>query len=135
MEDMIPAIMESGFSGIFIVITNPIDVMTYYVQKLSGLPSNQVIGTGTALDSARLKYHLEDVMDVDSQSVHALYMGKRGDSQVIPWSQITVGGKKNLDIIHDNKELLEGFDINHVAERIKMIADRIMNFQREMVDS
>lgn len=115
---MIPAIMESGFSGIFIVITNPIDVMTYYVQKLSGLPSNQVIGTGAALDSARLKYHLEDVMDVDSQSVHALYMGKHEDSQVIPWSQITVGGKKFLDIIHDNKELLEGFDINHVAERI-----------------
>lgn len=127
MDDIVPAIMGSGFSGIIVVITNPVDVITYYVQKLSGLPSNKVIGTGTALDSARLKYHLADVMGVDLQSVHAICMGEHGDSLVIPWSQITVGGKKFLDIIHDNKELFEGFDIKHVAENIKMIANRIMN--------
>jgi len=127
MEDIVPSIMESGFSGIFVVITNPVDVMTYYVQKLSGLPSNKVIGTGTVLDSARLKYYLADVMDVDSQSVHAICMGEHGDSQVIPWSQITVGGKRFLDILHDNKELLKGFDIYQVAENIKLIAYRIVN--------
>lgn len=127
MESIVPAIMESGFLGIIVVITNPVDVMSYYVHKISGLPANKVIGTGTALDSARLKYHLADVMNVDPQSVHALCMGEHGDSQVIPWSQITVGGKKFLDIISDNKVRLEGFDINSVTEDIKMIAYRIVN--------
>ena len=127
MEGVVPAIMESDFSGIIVVITNPVDVMSYYVHKLSGLPANKVIGTGTALDSARLKYHLADVMSVDPQSVHALCMGEHGDSQVIPWSQITVGGKRFLDIIKDNKVRLEGFDIDSVAEDIKMIAYRIVN--------
>lgn len=127
MKSIVPAIMESGFSGIFVVITNPVDVMSYYVQKLSGLPANKVVGTGTALDSARLKYHLADVMSVDPQSVHALCMGEHGDSQIIPWSQVTVGGKKFLDIIRDNKARLQEYDINSVAEDIKMIAYRIVN--------
>ena len=127
MESIVPAIMASGFSGIIVVITNPVDVMAYYVHKLSGLSANKVIGTGTALDSARLKYHLADVMSVDPQSVHALCMGEHGDSQVSPWSQITVGGKRFLDIIKDNKVRLEGFDIDSVSEDIKMIAYRIVN--------
>jgi L-lactate dehydrogenase len=127
MKSIVPAIMESGFSGIFVVITNPVDVMSYYVQKLSGLPASKVIGTGTALDSARLKYHLADTMNVDPQSVHALCMGEHGDSQIIPWSQITVGGKKFLDIIKDNKSRLQSFDINSVSDDIKMIAYRIVN--------
>jgi L-lactate dehydrogenase len=127
MKDIIPAIMKSGFSGIFVVITNPVDVMSYYVYKLTGLLAHKVIGTGTALDSARLKYHLADVMDVDPQSVSAICMGEHGDSQMIPWSQITVGGKKFLDIVHDNKARLGTFDVNNVAENIKMIAYRVVN--------
>lgn len=127
MESIVSPIMKSGFSGIIVVITNPVDVMSYYVHKLSGLPANKVIGTGTALDSARLKYHLADVMNVDPQSVHALCMGEHGDSQVIPWSQITVGGKKFLDIINDNKVRLGEFNIDSVSEDIKMIAYRIVN--------
>lgn len=127
MESIVPPIMKSGFSGIIVVITNPVDVMSYYVHKLSGLPANKVIGTGTALDSARLKYHLADVMNVDPQSVHTLCMGEHGDSQVIPWSQITVGGKKFLDIINDNKVRLGKFNIDSVSEDIKMIAYRIVN--------
>lgn len=127
MKSIVPNVMESGFSGIFVVITNPVDVMTYYVHKLSGLPDNKIIGTGTALDSARLKYHLADVMHVDPQSVHALCMGEHGDSQIVPWSQITVGGKRFLDILKDNKERLEEFDINSVSEITKMIAYRIVN--------
>jgi len=127
MDSIVPAIIKSGFSGIFVVITNPVDVMSYYVHKLSGLPANKIIGTGTALDSARLKYHLADVMSVDPQSVHALCMGEHGDSQIIPWSQVTVGGKRFLDIINDNKVRLEGFNINSVTEDIKKIAYRIVN--------
>lgn len=126
MKGVVPSIMASGFSGIIVVITNPVDVMTYYVQKLSGLPPHRIIGTGTALDSARLKYHLADVMSVDPQSVHAICMGEHGDSQIVPWSQVTVGGKKFIDIINDNKARLEGIDVEAVAKNIKMISYRIM---------
>jgi L-lactate dehydrogenase len=127
IKSIVPPIMKSGFSGVFVVITNPVDVMSYYVYKLSGLPANKVIGTGTALDSARLKYHLADTMKVDPQSVHALCMGEHGDSQIIPWSQVTVGGKKFLDIIKDNKVRLKEFNMNNLSEDIKMIAYRIVN--------
>ncbi len=126
MEDIVPAVMESGFSGIFVVITNPVDIITQYVYKLSGLPAGQVIGTGTSLDSARLKYYLADVMDVDPQSVHVTCMGEHGDSMVIPWSQVSVGGKNFLDIIHDNENLLSGFDITHAADNIKKIAYQVV---------
>lgn len=80
----------------FVVITNPVDVMTYYVQKLSGLPSYKVIGTGTALNSAGLKYHLADVMGVDPQIVHAgvpAVLNSQGEKN---WWNITCLTKKWL---------------------------------------
>lgn len=130
MKSVVPNIMDSGFSGIMIVITNPVDIMSYYVQRLSGLPAEKVIGTGTALDSARLKYYLADVMSVDPQSVHALCMGEHGDSQMIPWSQVTVGGKNFLDIIVDDKPRFKEIDVSSIAEDIKDIAYRIILAKR-----
>ncbi|MBT9775615.1 L-lactate dehydrogenase [Clostridium sp. MCC353] len=127
MNGVIPAVMGSGFDGSIVVITNPVDVISWYVQKLSGLPESRVIGTGTALDSARLRYHLADVMHVDPQSVYALCMGEHGDSQMIPWSQVTVGGKKFLEILQDNRDRLKEFDIGKVKENTAQIAYRIVN--------
>ncbi len=126
LESVVPAIMKSGFSGILVVITNPVDVMAHHACRLSGLPAGQVIGTGTALDSARLKYYLAEVMHVDPQSVSAVCMGEHGDSQFIPWSQVTVGGKKFLDIVRDNSDWLSAGDIDSIAENTKMMANRIM---------
>lgn len=87
------AVMDSGFHGIFLVITNPVDAMTYLVKSISGLPDSKVMGTGTALDSARLRYFLADLIGVDARSLEAMCMGEHGDSQMIPWSQVTVGRK------------------------------------------
>jgi len=120
--DIIPKVMQSGFSGIFIVITNPVDALTYLVYKLSGLPSHRVIGTGTSLDSARLKYFLADTMDVDPHSVEAMCMGEHGDSQMVPWSQVTVGAKRFSQILNDNPERLKGIDIHKVQKEICHIA-------------
>lgn len=127
MKGVVPAIMGNGFNGSIVVITNPVDVISGYVHKLSGLPESKVIGTGTALDSARLRYHLADVMHVDPQSVYALCMGEHGDSQMIPWSQVTVGGKKFLEILQDNRDRLREFDIAKVKENTAQIAYRIVN--------
>ena len=78
------AVMDSGFHGIFLVITNPVDAMTYLVKSISGLPDSKVMGTGTALDSARLRYFLADLIGVDARSLEAMCMGEHGDSQMIP---------------------------------------------------
>lgn len=119
-------VMKSGFQGIFVVVTNPVDPITFLVKKVSRLPSSRVIGTGTSLDSARLRMLLADTMGVDPRSVDAICMGEHGDSQMIPWSQVTVGGKNFNDILKDNKARLKGIEIDNVREEISQIAYDIM---------
>ncbi len=126
LESVVPNIMKSGFSGIIVVITNPVDVMTFHALRLSGLPAAKVLGTGTALDSARLRFYLAEVMHVDPLSVSAVCMGEHGDSQFIPWSQVTVGGKKFLDIVRDNADRWNAGDIDAISENTRMMANRIM---------
>lgn len=126
VQDIVPQVMQSGFAGIFIVITNPVDALTYLVHKLSGLPAHRVIGTGTSLDSARLRHFLADTMGVDPRSVEAMCLGEHGDSQMIPWSQVTVGAKKFSQILHDNPERLKGIDIHKVQQEISQIAYQIV---------
>lgn len=126
VSSIVSKVMDSGFKGVFVVITNPVDSMTYLVKKLSGLPDTKVIGTGTALDSARLRYFLADVMDVDARSVEAMCMGEHGDSQMIPWSQITVGAKKFTDIIQDYPDRVKGIKLDNVENKIAQIAYKIV---------
>ncbi|MFM2477751.1 L-lactate dehydrogenase [Celerinatantimonas sp. MCCC 1A17872] len=126
VSEIVPQVMQSGFAGIFIVITNPVDAISYLVHKISGIPSHRVIGTGTSLDSARLRYFLAETMDVDPRSVEALCMGEHGDSQMIPWSQVTVGAKSFTQILHDNPERLEGIDIHKVQQEISQIAYQVV---------
>ncbi|QBP18330.1 L-lactate dehydrogenase [Acetilactobacillus jinshanensis] len=83
-------IKVSGFHGILIVVTNPCDVMTYLYQKITGLPKNQVIGTGTLLDSARMKRHVSEAFHVDPRSVQGFTLGEHGGSQFIAWSTVRV---------------------------------------------
>lgn len=121
-ENTIPQIMSSGFSGFFIVVTNPVDVITAYVQALSGLPPERVIGTGTALDSARLRMYIADMLRVDPMSVTAFCMGEHGESQIIPWSLTAVGSKPLTEVITDNPDRLGRFDSSKAAEEIKKVA-------------
>ena len=111
VKSIVEPIMKSGFDGHFVVISNPVDVISYYIYKLAGLPKNQVIGTGTALDTARLKCLIAKKIDVDPRSVHCTVMGEHGDSQMVPWSRVTVGGKDFFNIIADNKDRLEGANL------------------------
>ena len=92
-KDMIGQIMENGFNGIFIVVSNPMDVMTYLTWKYSGLPSERVIGSGTILDSARLQFRISEKIGVHPKSVHAFQIGEHGDTEFALWSTATVGGE------------------------------------------
>jgi L-lactate dehydrogenase len=114
-KSFVKPIMESGFDGIFIVVSNPVDMVAYFVHQLSGLPKNQVIGTGTALDTARLQNIIAELVKVDPRSVYAYSMGEHGDSQMVPWSTVTIAGKPFYDIIQDNKELVGEVDLDQLV--------------------
>lgn len=115
IDSIVGPIMKSGFIGIFLLISNPVDIIAQYVYKLSGLPKSQVIGTGTALDSARLKTLIGDLVQIDPRSVHAYALGEHGDSQMVPWSRVTVGGKTFAEILRDNPERFKGVDLDQLV--------------------
>ena len=88
----IPEIAKQGFGGILLIVSNPVDILTWTAQKLSGLPPRQVIGSGTVLDTARLKQSLGAERRVDSRNVHAFIIGEHGDSELAVWSEANVSG-------------------------------------------
>ena len=117
VKTIVDPIMASGFDGIFIVVSNPVDIMAHYVHHLSGLPKNQVIGTGSALDTSRLQNFIAELVNVDPRSIYAYSMGEHGDSQMVPWSTVTVAGKPFQDIIHDNKDMLGDVDLDEIVKK------------------
>lgn len=125
MKEITENIMASGFNGIIIVASNPVDLMTYVVAKVSGLPKNQVFGSGTVLDTARLRYLMADYLKVSSKNVHAYIMGEHGDSSFVPWDHAYLGCKKIKDIMKDN---------NHPMDDLKKIHQGVINAAYEIID-
>jgi len=117
IRTIVDPVMASEFDGIFIVVSNPVDMIAYFVHQLSGLPKNQVIGTGTALDTARLQNFIAEVVNVDPRSVYAYSMGEHGDSQMVPWSTVTIAGKHFNDIIQDNRELVGDVNLDEIVRK------------------
>ncbi|MBY7145049.1 L-lactate dehydrogenase [Virgibacillus sp. NKC19-3] len=91
LKDIVGDVMASGFDGIFLVATNPVDVLTQAVLAFCGLPANQVIGSGTTLDSARLRYKLGEYFQISPKAVHAYIIGEHGDTELPLWSRVTIG--------------------------------------------
>lgn len=98
-KKIVESIMGSGFDGIIVVATNPVDVLTYTIWKYSGLPSSRVIGSGTILDSARFRFLLSEELDVDPRNIHAYIMGEHGDTELPVWSHVTIGGLRLSDYL------------------------------------
>ena len=119
------SIMASGFNGIIIVASNPVDLMAYIVYKVSGLPKNQVIGSGTVLDTARLRYLIGNYLKISSKNIHAYIMGEHGDSSFVPWQHCYVGCKKVTDVMRDNK---------HPMNDLKKIHEGVVNAAYEIIE-
>lgn len=90
-KQMIPQIVRYSPNSILLVVANPVDILTYFTYKLSGFPATRVIGSGTVLDTSRLKYHLAKIFDIDAKSVHGFMIGEHGDSEFPVWSALSVG--------------------------------------------
>ncbi len=91
-KNLIPELVQSCPEAIFLIVSNPVDVMTYVTWKLSGLPSTSVVGSGTVLDTARFRYLLAQNLHLDPRSIHAYIIGEHGDSEVAVWSRVNVAG-------------------------------------------
>ena len=113
MKEITENIMKSGFNGIIVVASNPVDVMTYVVAKTSNLPKRKVRGSGTVLDTARLRYMLADYFKISSKNIHAYILGEHGDSSFVPWTHSYIGCKKILDVMKDNNHKIETLDKIH----------------------
>lgn len=113
-QSFVPKIAALSPNSILLVVSNPVDILTYITYKLSGFPKERVIGSGTALDTSRLKYLISDYLDVDSRNIHSYILGEHGDSEIAAWSNTSIGGipikeyckQRNLDWNEDiEKEL------------------------------
>ena len=101
MKQVTQSVVESGFKGIFVIATNPVDLMTYVVQKVSNFPKEKVIGSGTVLDTSRLRYLIGDRLKISPKNVHAYIMGEHGDSSFVAWSHSYIGCKPLIDILKE----------------------------------
>lgn len=91
-KSIIPQLSDRNYKGILLIVANPVDVLTYAAKQLSGLPDDRVFGSGTVLDSARLRYNLSTHLGVDPRSIHAFIIGEHGDSEFAAWSSANVSG-------------------------------------------
>lgn len=125
IKDITEKIVDSGFKGIFLVASNPVDLMTYVVKKVSGFPTSKVIGSGTVLDTSRLRYSIGKYLEISSKNVHAYVMGEHGDSSFVPWNHAYVGCKRMLDIMQDNNYNEE--DLEKIYKEVQQAAYEIIN--------
>jgi len=119
-KDIVGKVMASGFNGIFVVATNPLDVMTYLTYKYSKLPSNKVIGTGTSLDTARLRLMIGKKLCINSKDIEAYVIGEHGDSEFIPWSNANIS-------LQNIKEFFNNEEMNDIENDVRNAAYEIIN--------
>lgn len=119
-KEIVTKAMENGFNGIFLIATNPLDVMTYVTWKYSGLPHHKIIGSGTILDTARLRYMISEKLNISTRNIHAYVIGEHGDSEFVPWSSAQVGTQ-------DIKDFISEEELNQISENVKNAAYEIIN--------
>ncbi len=132
-RSIIEPVTASGFDGIFLVATNPVDVMTRITYALSGFNPRRVLGSGTALDTARLRYLLGEYLRVDPRNIHAYVIGEHGDSEFVPWSQALLATKPIVEMCD---ELCDGQDeicvdrLNDIVAQVQGAAYKIIEAKR-----
>ena len=126
-QSIIPEIVKRDFGGILLIVSNPVDILTYVALKLSGLPEKRVLGSGTVLDTARLKYALGEHLGVDSRSVHSFIIGEHGDCEIAAWSSTNVSGIPLNDFCEMRGHFNHDAAMDAIAEKVKNSAYEIIS--------
>lgn len=121
-KDILKNVMQYHFEGIFIIATNPVDIMTYITWKITGFSKEKVIGTGTTLDSARLRYEIGNYLQINPKNIHAYVIGEHGDTELVPYSCATVG-LANLNLYLTKEEE------NYFEDKVRNMAYNIINMK------
>ncbi len=129
-RSIITPVVKSGFDGIFLVATNPVDIMTRVTYELSRFGASRVIGTGTSLDTARLRYLLGDYFTVDPKNIHAYVIGEHGDSEFVPLSQVMLATKQVSEILEDSRNPYCKDDMKKIEEQVRTAAYKIIEAKR-----
>lgn len=119
-------VMKSGFDGIFLIATNPVDILSYATWKYSGLPMERVIGSGTILDTARFRFLLGQYFHVDSRNVHAYIMGEHGDTELPVWSHANIGGRPIMNYFEEHKVGHSSDDLEKIFVNVRDAAYHII---------
>ena len=127
-RSIIEPVTASGFNGIFLVAANPVDIMTRITYALSGFNPRRVLGSGTALDTARLRYLLGEYLHVDPRNIHAYVMGEHGDSEFVPWSQALLATKPILELCGEEAVCQE--KLTEIAKEVQGAAYKIIDAKR-----
>jgi L-lactate dehydrogenase len=129
-KSIVEPVVSSGFKGIFLIATNPVDIMAHITRHLSGFDKKRVIGTGTTLDTARLRYMLGEYFQVDPRNVHAYVMGEHGDSEFVPWSQALIATKPVLRICEESGGKYSCEDVIRIGGEVKNAAEKIIEAKK-----
>ena len=129
-KSIVGPVVSSGFKGVFLVATNPVDIMAHVAQHLSNFDSKRVIGTGTTLDTARLRYLLGEYFQVDPRNVHAYVMGEHGDSEFVPWSQALIATKSALELCEESGSKYNCEGMIKISNEVKGAAQRIIEAKK-----
>lgn len=125
-ESIVKPVVNSGFDGIFLVATNPVDIMTRITYEMSGFAHNKVIGSGTTLDTARLRYLLGEYFSINPRNIHAYVIGEHGDSEFVPWSQALIATKPLFDVVNHNKEHFNMESLTQISDMVRTSAQQII---------
>ncbi|MBP1533494.1 MAG: L-lactate dehydrogenase [Ruminococcus sp.] len=129
-RSIVTPVVRSGFDGIFLVATNPVDIMTRVTYELSRFGASRVIGTGTSLDTARLRYLLGDYFTVDPRNIHAYVIGEHGDSEFVPFSQVMMATKPVMKILEDERNSYCISEMQSIEEQVRTAAYKIIEAKR-----
>lgn len=148
LQSIVGPVMAAGFDGIFLVVSNPVDVLSFLTWSYSRLPAERVIGSGTVLDSARLRLKIAEDLDINPKSVHAYQVGEHGDSEFALWSTANIGGEKLEEVLPAHQrndienyvrnkayEIIEKKGATHygVATCVLQIVNCILNDERRVL--
>lgn len=126
MESVVSEIAARDYKGILLIVSNPVDILTHVAMKVSGFPENRVFGSGTVLDTARLRYHLGQHLGVDSRSVHAFVIGEHGDSEIAAWSSANVSGVPLNTLCEMRGHFNHAGNTESIADQVKSSAYEII---------
>ncbi|MFN4215430.1 L-lactate dehydrogenase [Exiguobacterium sp.] len=128
VRDVTKQVMASGFDGIIVVATNPVNVMAHVAWKASGLPKHRVIGSGTVLDTARLRYKVGEYFDLSSRNCHVYYMGEHGAGGFVAWDNARIYGKSMKQLLEENDSYRQE-DLDAIYQDVRDAANQIIEYK------